>query len=511
MKTLKTLAVAVLVLGMSGCDAFLDVNVNPDTAEHVPPAELFLYPIIQMSANDMMTGDMNAVLHSQLWGANSGGGTGLGNFSFQEVGNPQAGLSANLNVWTYNYSALGNLNLLVESAEELGYSNQVAQARIMQAFIFYRTTMLYERIPFTEALQPVEYPTPRFDDQEAVLRGIIAMVDQALSEIDPAQAQRILHQDPIFGQHSYHWNAARQLERWERFGNSLKLLAWTALRGGGASDAQAAIDALIAQNRLITAVADNAYVPYGGGSNNPRSTVRINFANHSVGGGAIHWFWAGGPSTAILNATGDPRRPLYMNSVATTGEFVGPYVGTNMPGFGANRVASNIPVETYLRPDMPQALLTADEVHFLIAEHHARQGRLGQADASFRAGVNAAFDALPLMAGQSVSGAERAAFVERLPVRTTLNQTEALYTIVAQHYVALWHRGYPSWELVRRVGEHVVDMRIHPTLHNPELSSFLRRWPFPGHEVTANPNTPADPPLDQPQFFMSADVLPALG
>jgi hypothetical protein len=516
MKTLKALAVAVLVLGMSGCDAFLDVNVNPDTAEQVPPAELFLYPIIQWSADAMMTGDINATLHSQIWGANASGTTGLGNFSPSERGYP-TGLGAPENVWTYTYTALGNLNELIrtaeeaEEAEQVGYSNQKAQARIMMAYMFYRTTMLYERIPFTEALQILEFPMPRFDEQDQVLRGVIAMVDQAISEIDPAQTQRIWRQDPIFGQFSIPRTAARQLEQWERFGNSLKLLAWTALRGGGAADAPAAIDALIAQDRLITSAADNAYIPYDATTQNPRSKVRADFANHAVGGGAIHWFWAGGPSTAIMNATEDPRRPLYMNPVATTGAFVAPYVDASIPGIHAARAASNIPVETYLRPSMPHALLTADEVHFLIAEQHARQGRLGEADVSYQAGVNAAFDALPVMAGQEVSGAEQAAFIAGLPTLTALNQTEALYEIVHQHYVALWHRGYPSWELVRRVGEHVFGLVISPTLHNPELSTFLRRVSYPSHEAAANPNLPADPPLDQPQFFMNADVLPELG
>ena len=66
------------------------------------------------------------------------------------------------NTWGMMYDqALGNLSLIIADAEAAGESrNNVNAIATILVHIFYELTSLWEQVPFTQALNGQEFPTP---------------------------------------------------------------------------------------------------------------------------------------------------------------------------------------------------------------------------------------------------------------------------------------------------------------------------------------------------------------
>ena len=66
--------------------------------------------------------------------------------------------------------------------------NQIAVAKILQAWTYQMLTDAWGPIPMTQALQGVDNTTPSYDSQEAVYNGIMGLINDAMSSMDEVLA-----------------------------------------------------------------------------------------------------------------------------------------------------------------------------------------------------------------------------------------------------------------------------------------------------------------------------------
>ena len=162
--------------------------------------------------------------------------------------------------------------------------------------------------------------------------------------------------------------------------------------------------------------------------------------------------------------------------------------------------------KNFAQNNTPERLQTADQILLLEAEYLAAKGRLADADAKYRQGIQANFDYVTARGtpeGSFAAGAG-AAYIASLPSLTSLSSTEAYARVVEQEYTALFARGIDGWTLVRRTGD---VGRINRTLPvGTTETSLIKRIPYPQSEIDSNTNAPTQTTLTQPMFFMQSSA-----
>ncbi|WP_435623325.1 SusD/RagB family nutrient-binding outer membrane lipoprotein [Flagellimonas sp.] len=471
------LATTLMAVGVVSCDDSIegDVNVDPIVATTIEPDLLFPQVIVAgLSAN--RTVELNAMnMQSQHWSSIVGFGVFV---------NPERyNISANTtnNVWVGHYTTvLSNLAQVRRLVEENNPTarNIIGQAKILEAFAYLNLTQIFEDIPFSEAIQVSEFPTPNFDTQEQVLRGIPVLIDEALAEL-ATDTDIITTSDLIYG---------GDRQSWIRFGNTLKLKALMLVANVDPGSVQSEIQAVANQPLILDAAQDATFFyTEAAGNENPIWKTIDQFA------GQANLFW-GSASTLvdIMNATDDPRRATWFD-LTEDDTFVGQDQGVNSPE-GISAVSLNI-----IRRDMPDRYATASETNFYLAEA-ALQGWIagGQAAANtfYRAGIQESLDFYDGQPG-AIAQADKDAFMASARASIAADSpADALRKIHEEHWISDFTRGIEGWTDWRR--NKVPDFQ-QPV--DAALPDIIRRYNYPNSEINANPNTPDLLPLEQPMWF----------
>jgi len=300
---------------------------------------------------------------------------------------------------------LKNLAIVIKKATEAGDDRLLAAAKIMRAWQFMYLTDLFGDVPYTEALQGFEADGtlyPKYDTQQSIYNALITELDEANTlltgtSVNFGSGDIIYGGDPV---------------QWRKFGNSLKLrllnraagTPWTftydmagtqpdvTTTAGAAAMANA--DQLIAamladpaKYPIFESNDDNALLAWPGQPyRNPIYNTLYSRKDQAISETMVDW----------LNARTDPRVHIYgqptPNSVAA-GDLK--YVGFQN---GRAITSANFPSISLLGTKVaftetaPSYIMCYDEVEFIIAEHHMRGGRDGQAKAAYEAGIAASME-----------------------------------------------------------------------------------------------------------------------
>jgi hypothetical protein len=477
MKNMKFLYKPLFVIGiaftMFGCeDSIEGINTNPLAATAIE-ADLLMPQVLVAGFSANRTIELNAMnQHSQSWSAT----VGFGVFRNPELYN----ISANTtnNVWVGQFTtALRNLLQMrrLTEANRPEALNVIGQAQVLEAFAYLNLTQIFGDIPFSEALQVEDFPNPNFDSQEQVLRGIPGLIDQALVNLAT--------DTPIVGDADLLYKGDRQ--SWIRFANSLKLKALMLIANVDAPSVQTALQAVASQPLILQASQDAVlnYTEDPGNENPIWRTV-------DAFGGGVNTFWGGGiPLINIMNSSADPRRATYFNTNAD-----GNYVGQVQGVFNTTGV-STISANT-IRRAMPDRYATAAETNFYLAEAVLLGYISGDANAFYRAGITASFNAYDGAPGEISQAAKDTFLASPRATITGNSQAVALLKIHEETFVANFTRAIESWTDQRRNN---VPTIVLPT--GAVLTDFLRRYQVPLSEITSNPNAPAVVGLTVPMWF----------
>lgn len=474
-----------LMFFLVSCDDYLDVNTDPNRATTADPGPLFTGVITQYSTNRVI--DLGPALStaSQLW--SGGGSLGAGVFTTPE--NYTFSIFTTGNTWRAHYREMQkNLALAIQGAQDLGDTNAEAQCRIVSAFTFYSTTVLWGDVPFSQAVDvdfsipEIINQNPAFDPQQEVLQGVIDELNRAIALIDGPQSNSISGNDLVYG---------GNMELWRKFAKSLQFRTYMTMVDADPSVA-GEITKLIAEGDMISSSAENAEFPFfdQAGNRNPFWGTLDAFA-----GGSNFFYFAGERMVDIMTENNDPRLDVYFTPYPGGGspaDVVGAPPGVNNIGFNPWVLSTSTTDPTALvRPDAQDVWFSYSEQSFLEAEAIIRgfgDGGAAEADVRLRNGITAA------MANVGVDATD---FLASVPNLTTVSEADAREIIANELFIDCIIRPLEGSTHQRRSDLPVLELPAQA-----QTTGLFARLPYPPDELSANNNAPAVlPDVDDKLWF----------
>lgn len=470
MKIIKILLVfSILIFTVTSCEKSLDINTNPLVASSADPNAVLPYVFVQYSSRhttELGTRTMDVSQHLGFC------------FNSPRQGSTSAFLTGNTWFMYYN-QVLGNLALMEQDAAEAGRSsnNIAAIAKIMKAKSFFELTSLWEEIPYSEALDGVNFPSPKFDTQESVLKGTVVTLDEAMALIDDIgdEVLDVSVGDMIYG---------GDMDLWRRWANSLKIRILMLIRNKDTSvDSQltAALSQPVIESNSQAALLE--YLDTPGEASGWQRLIDAFFGGTNESSGVYS------PSTIpynLLNDKGDPRFDILIHDPDSLGGSDMGEAVSNDPESKA-RISNNV-----IRNDIPHIMMLPSEISFYKAELALLGVTNEDAQAHFEAGLRHILE----FWGGDVPYATATISADDINSFISGYGTATLQDVHEQLYLESFMRPIISWNTVRRTKTPVMN-----PVPGASISTILKRFNYPPDEVASNVNTPANLPTDTPQWF----------
>lgn len=400
--------------------------------------------------------------------------------------------------WGQLYAgALSDLKWVRDNSRSTQNWSYYLMTTAIQAYTYQVLADLYDKIPFSEALQGLgENTTPKWDNGQDVYDALIVMLNEALSHDyktfksvnnPTATALEPGTDDVIFG---------GNMDKWEQFVNTLKLKIYLHQSYKRPTVAQAGIQQMFTANAPFL-TSDAVFANFEN-QQNKRNPVYETFIDRLAGNISVSK-----TIFSFLNANADPRLPMLINkNQKTPAQYVclaqGDFFNTTL-GTGANIQNLSTPV---LNPTDPVVFFSASESYFMQAEAVLRMSVAGDAKALYEQGINASFTKLGVTGASTLYGAGGP---YEYPVAGT--EEQKLEKIIVQKWVAMTNfqsleafleqsrTHYPKISTVPASDASYVPGEWTISLNNTTANQWPKRLLFPESERKRNPNTPALVPL----------------
>ena len=449
-KIILSLLCSSLILATSCVDSLDDYNVSQKNAAAVPSETLFTNAVKNLT--DALTSasvnSNNYRFYVQHWTATTYLDEPRYNMTSRTI--PQS-------MWQSLYrDVLSDLKeskrlatentVTIESVK----NNQLAQIEIMEVYAWSVLLNTFGDVPYSQALDP-ENSLPIYDDAQTTYNAILVRLNNALSLIN-STAEGYEGGDLLY---------QGDMEKWGKFGNSLKLKLAMVIADVDPTQAKTLVEA--AAPNVFTSNADNAVFHYLGAqpNNNPVS--------NSVTGpySTREDYVAANTLVDVMNDLEDPRREHFFTQVG--GEYVGGIYGftNSYPDFST--VSAKVAA-----PDNEGLLLDYSEVSFLLAEALERGFAVGGTiEDHYNEAITASIE---YWGGTS---AEADAYLSQPSVAYNSAAGDWKDKIGTQKWIALYNRGYDAWLEWRRLDA--------PTLLPPVEGLVVpQRLIYPVNEATLN-------------------------
>lgn len=215
----KLFSIVMLSIITVGCsDEYLDVNTDPNNPLTVSPDLLLpvaqrytAYSNTQPAPNSAR--QLNTLGNLMMYNWSESDGYSWYQDEFQYLGNS----TFYNNVWTYQYQAVLKQYHTFD-VENDGYEYYRAISKIMKSFHFQILVDTYGDIPYFEALQRGDNPTPAFDNAQTIYEDLIVQLDTAIDLINAGNGNSdVLNPsgaDIMYG---------GDMNEWKKFANTVKL------------------------------------------------------------------------------------------------------------------------------------------------------------------------------------------------------------------------------------------------------------------------------------------------
>jgi hypothetical protein len=365
------------ILAGTGCKKFRDVNVDPNNAADVT-VELLL-PSAQADIAQVYGSKFQVIggVWGQYWTQNPNSS------QYRELEQYQLGSAFASNAWNELYSVgLKDLDQIIKKAGTK--KNYASIAKILKGYTYQMLTDQFGDIPFSEALKADEgISSPKYDSQEDVYNGIIAMVKEGRDSLDSASPA------PSTDDLIYHGD----LELWQKFANTLLLRVYMRLSEVSPTVAQQGIADLEASGIGFLEEGESAEIHYynEAGNFNP---LYSEMKNATIDG--IQNLIASKTTVDSMNANNDLR--LYAFYTPAAGGFVALEQGFyNVVPAAASYATPSPAVGADADDDAsavaPVRLLSDYESLFLQAEGVVRGWLTGDDQELFERGIAANYQA----------------------------------------------------------------------------------------------------------------------
>jgi hypothetical protein len=371
MKKLIFLMIVFLCVVINSCE--LDINKDPN------------YPV-DIDANKYISSGM-------MWTASSIGGDLqlLGGIWAQHFAQ-NANANQYTNIDSYNLSnsnsymsrAWGNLysgalpdfQIAISKAEASGDWHYWMISKIMSAYCFHLLTDAYGNVPFSQALDFEKYKNPAFDDAKTVNKGIIALLDEALTKSTEAAAKIPMgNADFVFG---------GDISMWVKFAKSLKLKIL--MRDPDFASNKTQIQALLTEDNLLDSDCKITIFSDQENKSNPlyeNDRRKLSTSQNLRGSSTISLF---------LFANNDPRAAVLMERAETPDPVLGNYVGLPQGGYSLGSAYGKRTSRILLKATDPVYFESLAELEYLKAEAYVLLNNTAAAKTHYDNGVTASFD-----------------------------------------------------------------------------------------------------------------------
>lgn len=296
----KLLIITCLVGFFTACDTTdIDLLDNPNAVTPDNVSLDALYNNIQITYGDI------------YGNANYGSGAlarmyHAGSFTYQAQVTPGA-LNA---MWNNAYAGLfEDADIYIPAAEEIGLQIHAATVKIMKAHILMVLVDLLGNVPFSEANQGVSFISPKSDSGESVYNAAIALLDEAIAQINGAG-----NATPLGGSDYLNGGSATG---WVKFANTLKLRAALNTRLVDPSGSASTINDLVKDpSSIISSSGDDFQIEFSTNRNNPNSRHPFYNNHYEVNDGNYlsnyyMWMFKGDKEDENGNTLTDPRIRYY--------------------------------------------------------------------------------------------------------------------------------------------------------------------------------------------------------
>ena len=177
MKKLRYIVVAALGLISFGCESYVEgVNVNPNDFTDAPGSLIIGQAgLASIILSESQPARFAGIFTDQFTGADR-------QFITYEAYQVTAGDFDD--TWGNIYTAgLAQTRLVIEKAQETGETGLQGVAQILEAWLAGEGAALFGDIPYSEAIQPNEFPNPKYDAQRDVLNAVQALLSSAITNV----------------------------------------------------------------------------------------------------------------------------------------------------------------------------------------------------------------------------------------------------------------------------------------------------------------------------------------
>lgn len=481
MKNIKYIFLVLLLGGAISCGKdFANLNVDPNNPVKVP-AEYLLTEAEKNLANHICTGQNlygGGLLFSQYWAQNN----------YTDESRYQIRPGSNNGFWAWWYSTvledIREVQRLISTSEDASSQkskNQLAVARVLEAFTFQYITDLWGPIPYTEALLADKNRTPAYNSQKEVYMSLIANVKDAIAQMDEA-GEGFGGGDIIYG---------GDMVKWKKFAHSLLLRLAIRISDVEPAIAKAEVEANAAG--AFSSVDDNASFTWLAGQPNNNALNQ-------------QWVERGDADFCLSNILvdntlaplNDPRleiwadpkhngggyrgRPFGQSSGVAAGDDISNY---SLPsGAAAFRGERDFTSTDILRPESPTVYINYAEVCFILAEAKERGWSVpGTAESWYNAGITASMNQWSIT-DQGVIDA----YLAQPAVNYSTAAGDWKQKIGVQKWLALFLQGLDGWSEWRRLDFQKLELPVDGVIQDVGDKVSPSRMSYPTNEQSQNAN-----------------------
>tara|TARA_B100001146_G_C16193885_1_gene440558 strand:+ start:255 stop:1670 length:1416 start_codon:yes stop_codon:yes gene_type:complete len=451
-----------LILVLSACDSYLDVNENPNNPQDAPISGLMINSVYESAYNVFRVGDITSNYVQYLASPNPA--------SSSDTMDPVS----NNTTWFRLYNVMTDLVVLIDKAEEQGAGHYQGAAQVLMALNLGMGVDIFGDMPYSEGFN-FETVTPVYDSDESLYTVILNYLDEGIANLQGPTTSSLGDDDFLY---------AGDIDKWIAFAYTLKARYMVHVKDLPSYDADELLNAV--DNGFASNDA-NAQLSFFEQSINPWSDVARDNANLVLGGWISEQFIEALDGTTYT--TVDPRLPL-MVGATDDGEYIGTVNGAgrgNAPEQGAR--STLIEDQYYTGQTSPVLISTFSELKFIEAEA-AFEGDKPRAYQAYLEGIAAHMQMLEVAQED----------IDAYLASPEVSMGEGAFTIddiFKEKWVAMFLHP-ETWNDARRYDYQYENMTLPANL-NPDLNGqYIRRLPYPDNEVSRNGgNVPSVTLLDR--------------
>lgn len=334
--------------------------------------------------------------------------------------------------------------------------NKIAILEILEVYSFQILVDTFGDIPYTDAVSPGVI-LPKYDDDTSIYPKLITRLNASIANLDSSGNSFAT------GEIIYNGN----VQNWILFANSLKLKIGINLADVNNALAKSTIESAFAAG-VITANSNNAKFAYLSISPNYNPIYDNLIASNR------NDFVPASPIIDDMNTLNDPRRTVYFTTY--NGNYVGGVYGYANTYENFSHVSDLIK-----KPEAPGILMEATEVNFILAEAAARGYSVGDTASSYyNQAIQSSFDFWGISSLASAYLANPDVAYNTAPGATYKEK------IGRQAWIALFNRGFESWNTWRRLD--FPNLQAPANAYPEAYGKVPVRYTYPINEQTVNGN-----------------------